>query len=365
MEDEWERLASSVLCPQTRLLGPHPAFDDGVDEFEVAWVEGQAEVDALVPTGGEVRGETHVVLHVAAGDVALGVRRAVELAENLVRALAENVGQHVEPAAVGHADDDFRHSELSAHVEQRVHHGDEALAAVDAEALGALVFGVDEGLEGLGHGELLEDVALLGFRERGPVLRMLHPGDEPAPPVAVEQRHELDADVAAVGAPQPVQQLPETYPSLAGEDAAPVHHLVQLGRGEGLVGDHRQVCRVLERRPGTAQRVKLGEQVAAQPEGVQRLVDAGLEGHARSRDRGGFDRQRADGGAIRRQRVAVTAFAAVLPAGPRSARAGEQFTEAGIDAVGVLKPAGVKAVEKVDVRSGEEAVLSRHKVSCL
>ena len=89
------------------------------------------------------------------------VHRAVELAEDLIRALAQDVGQHVQPAAVGHADDDLLQPQLAAQLEHGVQHREQRLAAVHAEALGAHVLGVEEGLEGVGVGQLLEDAPLL------------------------------------------------------------------------------------------------------------------------------------------------------------------------------------------------------------
>ena len=43
-----------------------------------------------------------VILDVAAAAIQLGID-VLELAEDVLRALADDVGQHVEPAAVGHA----------------------------------------------------------------------------------------------------------------------------------------------------------------------------------------------------------------------------------------------------------------------
>ncbi len=240
------------------------------------------------------------------------------------------------------------------------------LASVDAEALGPLVLGVDEGLEGLGEGELLKDVPLFEGRERGAVLGVLHPRDEPSPPVAVEQRHELHADAAAVGTPQPVEQVPKPHPSFAGEYAAAVDYLVQLRWTEGLVGDHRQVRRVLERRSGTPQRVELGEEVAAEPKGVQRLVDPRLQSHPRRGDGGRLHRkgQRRRAIARRARAVAIRRLGDTVR-GERATAAGvgEDVAPAGIDTARVLQPSGVEALDEVDVGPGEEAVLGRHKES--
>ena len=68
--------------------------------------------------------------------------------------------QHVEAAAVGHAEDDLAHAELAAALDDLLQRRDGRLAAVEAEALGAGVLDVEEVLEALGLDQLVEDGAL-------------------------------------------------------------------------------------------------------------------------------------------------------------------------------------------------------------
>ena len=58
--------------------------------------------------GGHVGAEAHVIFHVAAGE--FGVHFAFELVENSLRGFAHGVYQHVQAAAVCHADYDFLHA---------------------------------------------------------------------------------------------------------------------------------------------------------------------------------------------------------------------------------------------------------------
>ena len=83
------------------LPGPHPAQGHRIDELQMAGIEAEREVDAAAVAGLVVGRVAEVILDVAAADVELGIH-VVELAEDPLRALAHDVGQHVQPAAVGH-----------------------------------------------------------------------------------------------------------------------------------------------------------------------------------------------------------------------------------------------------------------------
>jgi hypothetical protein len=75
----------------------------------VARVEGEREVHAAA-VGDPVARVPEVVLHVAAAHVALGV--LVLEAAKMSRGLLHDVEEHVEAAAVGHADDHLLDAEL-------------------------------------------------------------------------------------------------------------------------------------------------------------------------------------------------------------------------------------------------------------
>jgi hypothetical protein len=88
-------------------------------------------------------------------------RGVVELGEQVAGHLAQGVDQHVQAAAVGHADHDFLHALLRQPLDQLVHRGDEALAAFKREALLAHILGVQVALQALGCGQAVEDVLFL------------------------------------------------------------------------------------------------------------------------------------------------------------------------------------------------------------
>ena len=61
-----------------------------------------------------------------------------------------------------HRDDHFVQAVLGALVDGRVHHGDHAFGALKREALLPNIFGLQEGLKGLGGVQLAQDVFLFG-----------------------------------------------------------------------------------------------------------------------------------------------------------------------------------------------------------
>ena len=66
---------------------------------------------------------------------------------------------------MGHADDDLVHPDVDGCADDRLERGHRAFAAIQAEALGAGVFDVQEALEAFGFDQLLEQLALfLGAR---------------------------------------------------------------------------------------------------------------------------------------------------------------------------------------------------------
>ena len=80
------------------------AHHDRVDRLEVARVGGELDRDARPARRLVLAARAEVVLHVAGALHRRRVDVALELLEDLVVALADHVGEHVEPAAVGHAD---------------------------------------------------------------------------------------------------------------------------------------------------------------------------------------------------------------------------------------------------------------------
>src|SRR6187399_4076 len=73
--------------------------------------------------------------------------------------LAHHLGQHVEAAAMRHADDDLLHAEIAAALDDLLQRRDQRFTAVEPEAIGAGEFEVAEFLETFGFNQLAQDRA--------------------------------------------------------------------------------------------------------------------------------------------------------------------------------------------------------------
>jgi hypothetical protein len=152
------------------LLGPHATQDHRVDELEMARVKTERQMDARAARCPVVAAVTHVILHVAPTEEQGGIL-VLELAEDLARTLADHIGQHVQPAAVRHAQHDLADSLLRRPLDRQVQERDQALAALERKALRAQKLLAHELLEDHRFGQAREDPALLFAGQRFPVRR--------------------------------------------------------------------------------------------------------------------------------------------------------------------------------------------------
>ncbi len=221
--------------------------------------------------GGELALGAEVVLHVAGALHRARVDVALELAEDLAVLLADDVGEHVEPAAVRHPDGDLVEPALGGRLADLVDQRDGGLAALEAEALLADELGLQEGLERLGLVELEQDPQLLLAGRLH--VRLLDALLDPAALLGVLDVHVLDADGAAVGVAQDAEDVAQLHEpaALAAERAGgelavevPQRQAVRLDLEVGVAA-----LLVLER-------VGVGHDVAAHAVGVDQLEDPGL-----------------------------------------------------------------------------------------
>src|SRR5438105_900771 len=112
--------------------------------------------------------------------------------------LAHDLGQHVEPAAMRHAEHDLFHPEGAAALDDLLKRRDHRLGAVKPETLGAGEFQIAEILEPLRFDELVEDRALALAREADLLVRPFNPLLDPALLRAVGDVQELDAKRLAI-----------------------------------------------------------------------------------------------------------------------------------------------------------------------
>ncbi len=160
---------------------------------------------------------------------------------------------------MGHAEDDLRHAERAAALDdlfQRRNHG---FAAIKTEALGAGEFEIDEFLEALGLDELVEDRALALAGETDLLAGAFDARLQPGFFRGIGNVHELVADRAAIGAAQDGQHFRdrrEFEPEHAvDEDLAGV-----IGLGEA---EMRGVQRLVLAPGLQAERVEIGVEMAA------------------------------------------------------------------------------------------------------
>ena len=161
-------------------------------------------VELAVGRGAEM------VFHVAGAlDLVRGRGAALELVEDGAMRLAHDLRQHVESAAVGHADDDIFHAERAAALDDLLERGDHRFGAIETEALGAGELQIAEFFEAFGLDQLVEDRALAFGRERDLLVRPFDALLDPAFLRGIGDVHEFDAERLAIGAAKDRENLPQ------------------------------------------------------------------------------------------------------------------------------------------------------------
>ena len=117
-------------------------------------------MDDVAGAGCPSRRVPEVVLHIASagGNLPLNV---LELTEDCVGVLTDDVGEDVQSAAMGHAEDKFVELLLTRLLDHQREQRDEAFRALERETLGADVFLLDELFEDDGVRQVSEDLDLL------------------------------------------------------------------------------------------------------------------------------------------------------------------------------------------------------------
>ena len=86
---------------------------------------------------------------------------ALELREQVTGHFAQNVDQHIETAAMGHADDDFLHAFGTGALNQFVNRRNQTLATFERKTLLTDIARVQIFFQMLGFGELLQNATLV------------------------------------------------------------------------------------------------------------------------------------------------------------------------------------------------------------
>ena len=248
----------AVVVAHLRLLGADLAEHHGVHRLEVRGVRGERQVHG-VAVEVAVRGRAEVILDVARALHVLGLEgAALELIEDGAVGLLHHVGEHAEPPAVGHPDDDVAHAQRAAALDDLLHRGDQAFPPVEPEALGAGVLDAEELLEPLGLHELVEDRAPALAGEADLLAVALDPLLEPTGLLGVGDVHELQREGAAIGAlhqAEDLAQAGELQPQDVVDEDGPVHVVGREAVGRGVELRVRRL-------PAHPERVEVGREVA-------------------------------------------------------------------------------------------------------
>ncbi len=214
-----------------------------------------------------------VILHVARALDAGGIRVALEFREDLRQRLADDVGEHVEPAAVRHPDDDFLDAVGGSPGQQLLQDGDGRLRPFQRKTLLAHETRVQKMLERFGVDEFLQDPDTRVAVERPTVRLRLHAELQPALLLRVLDVHVLAANLPAVGLAQSLEGLSQrgNRPRRVFADglsqAAGQELPVQVPDRQPIGGrvEFRMIAGL------GAQRIEIGDQVAADAIGIDEL----------------------------------------------------------------------------------------------
>ena len=245
-------IAASVSQPRVRALArgldrARRALDDRRDVLEVARVGLQPHDDRAVV--GELVGALGAVVVLDVAGAALrdrghGLDRggALELAEDRLVRAPEVVGEHVEPAAVRHAEHDLARALAGRELDHLVEHRDGHLEALDRELLLAQVGLVHEALERVDLGQPAQQrLALLGGKRLAERAGL----DLLAQPHALAVRRDvldLVGDRAAVGLAQVGQGVGQRVARHADAQDLGRDLAHQLGREPERLGIERRVA---------------------------------------------------------------------------------------------------------------------------
>jgi len=260
------------------------ALHHGIDDLQVRGIERQRHVQGAAGRL-DIRGETQVVLHVPGALHLVGLI-ALELGEQVTGILAQDIGQHVEPAAVGHAQDDLPDALAAGALQQVVEQRDQGISPLEGEALLAHVLGVQVLLDALGGDQPLQELLLARRRQPRPAALPLEPLLDPALLHRIGDVHVLRAHRPAVDPLEPLDDIAEGQ-LIRRVERAGIEGAVQVRLGEPVVG--RVEIRHRRLRP-QVERVDVRGLVAAEAVGVdqpqhRRLLLGGLGAKLRRRRR--------------------------------------------------------------------------------
>ncbi len=245
-----ERRRFRTGLPAPLHAGAHGTFDHRIDDFQMRGVKRQGQMHRAAG-GFHIRGETHVVFHVAGvADPTL----ALEFLEQLTGRFADDVDQHIQPTPVRHTDDDFLHALSASLLHQLVHHRNQALAAFQGKAFLTDVAGVQVTLQPLGGDQPVQQLLALRRIQLQPGALTLQAFLNPAFLSGLVDVHVLGADGAGVHVADQAENFPQG-PLRRRHQRAGVERTVHIGFAQAVVTGVQLRYR---RAFAQAQRVQIG-----------------------------------------------------------------------------------------------------------
>lgn len=257
---------------ESALAGAGLTFDDGVDGFEVARVGGEHDADAIASFGLTDGFEAEVVFHVAIASDHVGDVVLSEFVEENFEGFAEEVGEHAEAAAVGHAHDDFFAAESWQAFKDGAEGDEETFTAFDGEAFLADVAAVEETFEGFGFEEPTEGADLFLGRGDWAVEAIFDAILKPLADFRGVDVHVFEADAVAIDGAEVFQHFAERHGAAMAEELGldGLAH-VAIGEAEGGEGEGGGA------RGGLAEGIEPSGGVTEGAKGVERVGDAHAE----------------------------------------------------------------------------------------
>jgi len=201
---------------------------------------------------------------------------ALKLVKNHVVGLGHDGGQDVEPAAMGHADNDVLDAKRPATLDDLLHGRYGGLSAVQAEALGSGKSLGQKALEALGLDELLEDGDLAFLCEGDLLVGAFDAPLQPRLLSRIADVHVLHPDRAAVRALQDREDFADGR-GLETEHIVEKDRSVEVGLRKAVAGGI-ELGRIAVG-DGQPERIKIGLEVTAHPVGADHHDRAqGIEG---------------------------------------------------------------------------------------
>ncbi len=277
-EDTHDLFACGVLA--LCLFGADLAQNDGVYRFEVGRVRGQRQVNN-VTVKFAVSGRPKVIFDVTRAHhvVRLG-RVAHEFREDRLERFVEHIGQNVQTTTVRHAEHDLADAKLAAAFEDLFKGRHQGFATVDAETLGADIFGVQIVFETFGFDQTFKDGFLAACGKLCLVADAFDALLNPGFLFGFLDMHEFDADRAAIGFAGQRYDLTNGR-GFKAKNIGDVDRTIHVGFGEAI--GFRIEFRVWIAR-GKAQRIKIRFEMAAhaigadQHQGANRIMCRGTDG---------------------------------------------------------------------------------------